>query len=78
MNKLDMYTSASTLRIAATNIPDFYELIKKADTQAKELQDTINKLSGFYFEFEISTGTSGDQRESRPSASSNTSVLPTK
>lgn len=78
MNNFDMYTTDSSLRIAATNIPAFYELLEKADKQAKELQATINKLNGFYFNLEISTGTTSNQRESIDSASSNTSILATK
>lgn len=48
------YSSDGTLYIKATNLQKFQKLIEKAKKQADELQDTINQLEFFDFNFKFS------------------------
>lgn len=55
MNYMDgNYSSDGTLYIKATNLQKFQKLIEKAKKQADELQDTINQLEFFDFNFKFS------------------------
>ena len=41
------YSEKSELHISATNLQEFKELIEKADQEARQLMDTIEKLEQY-------------------------------
>jgi len=41
------YSKKSELHISATNLQEFKELIEKADQEARQLMDTIEKLEQY-------------------------------
>lgn len=47
MNSLEGYISGSTLRISVSNLPEFAELIRKAEEEADALHKTLHQLSCF-------------------------------
>ena len=63
------------LMISAKNLPQFYELLTKAEKEAQQLHNTLAALSRFEFDIEFSTG---DQAGDIESASSVISTMPTK
>lgn len=79
MPEIEAYKPYNTpaLCVAAKNIPEFYALIEKAKEQSEALRETVNKLSCFYFDLEVSVNRekqSGEMVE----ASTITKVIPTK
>lgn len=79
MPELEMYKSSlgPVLRVAATNIPEFYALLEQANLQAAALRETMSKLNKFYFDLEVSVSREIQSGE-MDAASSTTSVIPTK
>ena len=44
------------LMLAAKNLPQFYELLSRAEKEAQQLHNTLAALSRFEFDIEISAG----------------------
>ena len=74
--KMDMRTYENELLIAATNLPEFKELLVRAEKEAEQLRSTIAQLSRFELSirFEVAQGQAGDME----AASSVMSTIPTK
>ena len=63
------------LMISAKNLPQFYELLSKAEKEAQQLRDTLAALSRFEFDIEFSAD---GQTRGMDSASSAINSIPTK
>ncbi|MCC7571496.1 hypothetical protein KO465_09305 [Candidatus Micrarchaeota archaeon] len=50
---------SGTLKIEATNIPEFRKLIEQAKEEAVQLQKTINRLENFDLEVKFSSAQGG-------------------
>lgn len=48
------------LRISVTNIPEFKDLIMKANREADQLRETIRQLESFYLGVDFDIGDPGD------------------
>ena len=74
--KMDMWTRENELLIKATNLPEFKELLVRAEKEAEQLRNTIAQLSRFELSirFEVAQGQAGDME----AASSVMSTMPTK
>ncbi len=50
----------ANLRIGVTNIPEFEELVNRAQKEAAQLHETVRQLANFYLNIEIS-GTTNER-----------------
>lgn len=75
---MEMYAEKEKgiLKISANNMTEFREMIQKAQEEAQQLNRTLNRLSCFDFEVQVSF--EEDQPCSMDSASSAMSTIPTK
>ena len=73
---MEVRKEGNTLKVSATNFLEFKNLLIEAEKEAQQLHETLRKLSCFEFEFGISFETF--QACGMDSASSETSIIPTK
>ena len=74
--KAEMFNRENCLHVYARNFPDFAELLSKAEKEAQQLHETIQKLSCFTFQFEVTV--KPDQAGDMEPASSEMRYIPTK
>ena len=74
--KAEMFNRENCLHVYARNFPDFKELLSKAEKEAQQLHETVQKLSCFTFELEV-TVKPGQDGVMEP-ASSDMRYIPTK
>lgn len=53
---MEMYANEhmSQLNVSVTNMPKFYELLRRAKSEANQLQETLTELSFFNISFSFS------------------------
>lgn len=56
MEKLNTFCENGTIYFNATNIEEFKNLIEEAKKQAQQLNDTIDRLENFKFNFKFEQG----------------------
>lgn len=74
---MDMYLQEEKLMISAENIPEFQKLLRKAEKEAEQLNQTLNQLSHFDFSIRFSVESSSQAGEIE-AASSAIDTIPKK
>lgn len=51
--RMEIYSTGSTVKLEVKNIPEFYELLRKAENEADQLNETIRQLRNFKIDVEF-------------------------